>query len=27
MATHSREVIGRADRIFAIDRGRLVETS
>jgi putative ABC transport system ATP-binding protein len=27
MATHSREVLGRADRIFAIDRGRLVETS
>jgi putative ABC transport system ATP-binding protein len=27
MATHSREVIGRADRIFTIDRGRLVETS
>jgi putative ABC transport system ATP-binding protein len=26
MATHSREVIGRADRIFAIDRGCLVET-
>jgi len=26
MATHSREVIGRADRIFAIDRGRLIET-
>ncbi len=27
MATHSREVIGLADRIFTIDRGRLVETS
>jgi putative ABC transport system ATP-binding protein len=26
MATHSREVIGRADRIFAIDRGCLVES-
>jgi putative ABC transport system ATP-binding protein len=27
MATHSREVIGIADRIFTIDHGRLVEAS
>jgi putative ABC transport system ATP-binding protein len=27
MATHSREVIGLADRIFTIDHGRLVETA
>jgi len=27
MATHSREVIGIADRIFTIDHGRLVESS
>ena len=25
MATHSREVIGVADRIFTIERGALVE--
>jgi len=25
MVTHSREVIGRADRIFTVDHGRLVE--
>jgi hypothetical protein len=25
MVTHSREVVGVADRIFAIQRGRLVE--
>src|SRR6185295_6811988 len=25
MVTHSREVVGVADRIFAIERGRLVE--
>jgi putative ABC transport system ATP-binding protein len=27
MATHSREVIGVADRVFTIEAGRLVETS
>jgi putative ABC transport system ATP-binding protein len=27
MVTHSREVIGLADRIFTIDHGRLVETA
>ncbi|HYB43618.1 MAG TPA: ABC transporter ATP-binding protein [Candidatus Methylomirabilis sp.] len=27
MATHSREVVGVADRIFALERGRLVEQS
>ncbi len=27
MATHSREVVGVADRIFTIDHGRLVESS
>jgi putative ABC transport system ATP-binding protein len=27
MVTHSREVVGAADRIFAVERGRLVEPS
>jgi putative ABC transport system ATP-binding protein len=27
MVTHSREVIGRADRLFRLDEGRLVESA